>query len=296
MAEQAAAGPRAASGPAPSALSPQAVVQLQRMVGNRAMSGLLAKPAPTVQRAVSPSASWPPAAGGPEETLIADLDAEIPNAEQAATAGVQTNVGLKTAHEMQYIQRPSQTTWGYVVEEKLDPLAIARGWGTQHQLHGARPDYYHVSNGIGVYADLTTMLQAGIGGNHITDKLQNAGVTTPNGLVAAADVTHRSQNPRGAAGGAIVLGNATLKEVRALQEYRRFNKKYLGKTMDVEFNPRLDRLVQQYGEIDQWTFSTRWKKKHRREFRYQMKQALKGPKPVNLKKRYATRSRGRVTT
>lgn len=239
---------------------------------------------------MSPSASWSPVAGGPEEVLIAALDAEIPNAEIAAAAGVQSHLGQKTAHEQQYIQRPSQTTWGYVVEEKLDSLAIARGWQTQQPLFGARPDYCRSSNGIGVYADLTIVRQAGIGGNHITDKLQNANFITPNNLVTAAHVTHQSQNPRGVVGGAIVLGNATLKEVRAVQEYRRFNKPYLGKQTDVDFNPLLAKLVRQYGEIDQWTFSTKWKGKERRAFRRSVKEALKGPKAVNFKKRYGTRS------
>lgn len=275
----------------PHTLSPRDVVALQRFVGNRALSRLLARPTTdrAVQRAVSHSASWPPVMGSPEEALITNLDAQVPNAEQTAVNGVQSALGLKTPMEASYIQRPSHTTWGYVVEEKLNALAVGLGWRTQKSLGGARPDYYRKSNGIKLFVDLTSQRQAGIGGNHITDKLDTAGFGSPNNTMAASDITHQSRNPLGGGPGVIVPGNASMGQVRALQIYRRFSKRYIGKSTDVDFNPALAKVFKRYGDIKHHAFTTKWKGKHRKRFKTEVLDALNKVQPVNFKQ-HRTRS------
>ena len=278
----------------PGPLSAEEVLQIQRLAGNRATAQLLAQRVVAIQRAVSASASWPPAHGGVEATRIQQLDALIPNAENAGAAAVATNTGFKTPRQANYIQNPSARTWGYVVEEKLDPLAQAAGWSTQHRLLGARPDYYRQSNGIESFVDLTSATQAGLGGNHITDKLDNAGFMSPNPAVVAADVTHLSTNPRGAAGTAPVLGNATQPELNALQQYRRLTKPYLSKNTDVDFNEGIADLFQQYGDIKHDVFTNRWKGKKRRIFTNLVTAALTKPSGGGITKKHRTRSQAKL--
>ena len=261
------------------------LLRLQRSAGNQATTRLLAQ---QVQRAVSHSASWRAANTSPEETLIGQIDALIPTAEAAAVTAVATTTGTKTPREANYIHNPKATTWGSVVEEKLDPAAQGAGWSTQHRLSGARPDYYRQSNGIEVYVDLTSAKQAGIGGNHITDKLDKAGFTSPNAVVAAADVTHVSTNPRGKAAAAVVLGNATQAEVNALQQYRRLTKTYENQT-DVEFEPGIGELFKKYGDVKHDTFTNKWKANKRQAFTAAVTKSLLKPKAVDMKK-HATRS------
>lgn len=264
-------------------------MQLQRLAGNRAISAVLASPAvPSVQRAVSPSASWSPA--GTEAGLIQQVDAKIPLAEAAAARAVKKATGTKTARQANYIQAPSPRTWGYVVEEKLDAELAGTAWSTQHRLLGARPDYFQRSNGIEVYVDLTTASQAGIGGNHITEKLDNAGFLSPDNTVAAADVSHRNLNPRGTAGSAIVLGKATLDQVRALQQYRRFTKRYIGKQVEIDFNPGLDKIFNRYGDITHKKFTRDWKGSQRRKFADRVLKATSAPHHNFKKRTYNTRS------
>lgn len=255
--------------------SPRDVLELQRLAGNRATTKLLARSAPTVQRAVSPSATWPPAGGGPEEVLIDQLDALIPAAEAAATSSVQANKVIRTAREASYIRRPNPTTWGCVVEEKLDPPAAGIGWSTQQRLIGARPDYYRFSNNIHVFADLTTAGQAGIGGNHITPKLQKAGYTSADADVAAGDVTHMGTNPRGIVGPAVVLGNATMPQMLAFQHYRGY------RDLDSGYNDKLAKLVRQHRKVTHSAFTTKWSDKKRQRFASAVDRALH----VNLKPR-----------
>jgi hypothetical protein len=277
----------------PGTLSAQEVLQLQRLAGNRATVELLSQRVLTVQRAVSASASWPPAHGGVEATQIQQLNALIPNAENAGTAAVATNTGFKTPRQANYIQNPSARTWGYVVEEKLDPLAQAAGWSTQHRLLGARPDYYRQSNGIESFVDLTSATQAGLGGNHITEKLDNAGFMSPDPAVVAADVTHLSSNPRGNAGTAVVLGNATMPELNALQQYRRLTKTYLLKNTDVDFNEGIAALFQRYGDVKHAAFTTKWKGKKRQVFTKLVTAALTKPKG-GISKKHHTRSQAKL--
>lgn len=293
----------APSGPGPlnlqrANLSAQGCLQLQRLAGNRAVQRLLAtRPAATpavIQRWVSPSATWTPATGSPEATLIAQLDAQIPAAEQTAVNRVQhataATPGLNPK-EVNYLRAPSPTTWGYVVEEQLNPLARNLGWSTQVVLHGARPDYYRRSNNIDVYADLTTGLQAGLGGNHITDKLQTAKFHAPDPTVYAADVAHQSRNPRGAMAPVLVLGNATLPQMRIFQKYRRYLR-----YSDLQYNPAMESLVEKYGRtLTHRNFSVKWKKKERRKFIEDYREArLNKPRNAGVnKKRYNLRNRHR---
>jgi hypothetical protein len=278
----------------PGTLSAGEVLQLQRSVGNRATAGLLAGQVPMVQRAVSHSASWRAANNGPEEALITQLDAHVTTAENAAVAAVATTTGIKTPREAHYIQSPSPRSWGYVVEENLDPLATGAGWSVQHRLLGARPDYYRLSNGVEMYVDLTSVGQAGIGGNHITEKLDTAGFVSPDAAVAAADVTHRSTNPRGKAIAAVVLGNATMAQVSALQQYRRLTKSYLLKQTDVDFSPGMAKLFQKYGDVKHDMFTTKWKKSKRNKFAAEVAKALGKPKKTVSFKRHNTRSRSKA--
>lgn len=265
---------------APGTLAPQDVLQLQRMVGNRAVSQLLTTATPVAQRAVSLSATWTPPNGGQEATWINAIDAQIPTAEQNAVNSVQNTNGHKTAKQANYIQNPSPTTWGYVVEEQLDAWALNNGWQTQFVLNGARPDYYRVNNNVAVYVDLTTAGQAGIGGNHITDKLQNANFPSPDANVAAADVTHRGLNPRGTAGPVVVLGNATLKQIRVFQQYRQYLRH-----SHLDYNPALEELINRYGKtLTHQTFTRKWNKKKRKSFVDEFKEMLQKPKTVNFKK------------
>jgi hypothetical protein len=222
----------------------------------------------------------------PEETLIQQLDAQVATAETSAGVAVASATGLKTAREANYIQSPSARTWGSVVEEKLDPLALGTGWSTQKRLSKARPDYFRQSNGIDMYVDLTSVGEAGVGGNHITDKLDKAGFTSPNPAVAAADVTHLSANPLGTAAPAVVLGNATQAEVSALQQYRRLTKDM---ETDVGFEPGIGELFTKYGNVKHHAFTTKWAAKERSSFEKAVTKAL-SPKPVSMKK-HATRSK-----
>jgi hypothetical protein len=175
-------------------------------------------PKSTIQRVVSNSILWPPVNPG-IQTQITNLDSQIAAAETEAVDAVTANpLNNPTAYQYNYIRNPNQTTWGYVVEERLSLKASAAGWSTQHRLTGARPDYYRNDNpnGIEIFVDLTTQAQTANSGNHITQKLQNAGIQTT-APVAAADIYHAGLNPLGNGPGQVLQGLADDEEMLAYQ-------------------------------------------------------------------------------
>lgn len=215
-----------------------------------------------LQRAVSASATYVPQAAA--LNAINDLDAEIPGAEQAAAAQVlHPPGGIHTPYQANYIRNPIPMTWGYCVEEQLNPEAQNLGWSTQQVMPNARPDYYRKLGNINVFADLTTATQAGPAGNHITSKLQATAHNYHNAANwQAADITHTGQRPGGAPL-PLVQTNGVVTHAHALhfQNY----KAYLGGPQ-AAYNPDYDRVFHQYGNISSGTFTQTWDKQDRDDF------------------------------
>lgn len=149
------------------------------------------------------------------------------------------------------------------VEEQLDDININQnlGWQTQQPLAGSRPDYYRQENNIDVWVDLTTPLQAGQGGAHITSKLFAGGIQpgTPNNV--AADIIHQGLNPLGGGPGVILQGNATELQMRRYLFYKEYISNPEG-----EWDEGMDKLTQKYGNIDLHTFTQVWNSKQRSQF------------------------------
>jgi hypothetical protein len=146
-----------------------------------------------IQRAVSKSGYYTAAAANrsPQQIQQIDnalntLDGLIPTAVQNATNGVADIPSNRTNTQNAYAANPTAAFWGSCVEEQLN--ALDQTWRHQVRLQGARPDYALQVGGIQTYADLTSANQAGLTGNHITGKLQTAGLNA--GVVVAADVTY----------------------------------------------------------------------------------------------------------
>ena len=219
-----------------------------------------------IQMAVSHSASYMPV--GNEVTQIANLDAQVAVAETAATNIVtHAPVGhIHTPTQAYYMAQPSARAWGYCVEEQLKPLAINLGWGTQHVLTNSRPDFHKVVGGNEVFADLTSVNQAGGGGNHITYKLD---ISAPQGqgrpaTWKAADITHLSTNPLG--GGAAIPpiqnnGLVTVLHTQTFQDYHNFLNNMHG-----NYTPQMQNLLNFYGPVSHATFSQKWNQAKRDQF------------------------------
>lgn len=281
------------------------LLELQRTAGNGAVAALLARrgdaPIPrTVQRAVSSSATYAP--GTAALALITELDHEVSSAEDLAEEELENPTdGLHTAVEAAYLNNPSDRAWGYCVEAHLNAIAAGFGWATQHRLLGSRPDYHRTIPGPAgqrteVFADLTTVYEAGLHGDHVTTKLMTA---DPNlaqvGAWQAADITH-SGPPGGAVPVLQTNGEVTAEHARAFDVYRA---------------ARLDRgdhvpgLLEIDGPLTSATFTQSWDEDARSRFAAQVFRALvlatrgrtagpprrsarvadilRGPGPVNLK-------------
>ncbi len=197
-----------------------------------------------IQRVVSNSLIWPPADVG-VQAQITNLDSQIAAAEAEGVTAVTANpLNNPTAYQFNYISNPNPTTWGYVVEERLNLKASAAGWSTQHRLTGARPDYYRNDNasGIEVFVDLTTQAQTANSGNHITQKLQNAGTAQPQASVAAADIYHAGLNPLGNGPGQVLQGLADDEEMLAFQTLSAAQNNRNDSEYDEEFSVAIEEL------------------------------------------------------
>lgn len=257
-------GPAAARPAAATTTTTGALLALQRTAGNRAVAGLLgAGPAPraTIQRAVSASATYPPGSGALGQ--IQALDGQIATAEARAGAALQNPAGRRHSKtQAAFLNAPSPRSWGYCVEEQLNPIAAGSGWATQYVLQGARPDYHRLLNGVHVFADLTTTAQANPSGNHITSKLR---VPDPSGANAAlwhaADITHSGNYPGAAARPALLTnGPVTLAHGRAFQRYR------ASRLEEGDFDDRLSALHRQYGVLSSARFTQTWDERARDRF------------------------------
>jgi hypothetical protein len=213
-----------------------------------------------MQRVVSASATYVPQQAALDE--INDLDAEIPGAEQAAANEIRNPAGgMHTARQATYIFNPHPMTWGYCVEEQLDPQARTLGWSTQYGMPGARPDYHRRIGLIDVFADLTTAAQAAPAGNHITGKLSATAHNYNTINWQAADVTHSGQRPGGGAPAPIrPNGNVTLVHAQRFQAYKR----YLNR--ESAYDPVFDQVERVYGNISSGTFTQTWDEQDRDNF------------------------------
>lgn len=265
-------GSAQANGPAAS------LPALQRQAGNAAVAALLAErmpgagsgPAPMVQRVLSPSATYAP--HGAALTALQELDAEVPRAERRAARKLRNPGGTHTPRQATYLLSPQPMTWGYCVEERLDPLARRLGWSTQHRLPGCRPDYYRDIGGVQVFADLTTAAQASPGGNHITTKLT---IPHSRGVDAtawqASDLVHSGRMPGHAARPALQTnGTVTKAQSRALQTYRAA---LIGE--EAAYGDAMDRLVRRYGRLSPATFTQVWDAAMRTRFALAVRRAVK---------------------
>jgi hypothetical protein len=214
-----------------------------------------------VQRVVSASATYAPQAAA--LVHIGNLDAQVANAEQDAANEIQNPAGgLHTARQANYIRNPTPMTWGYCVEEQLDPVAMGLGWTTQHPMPGSRPDYYKTVGTVEVFADLTTAGQAAPAGNHITGKLAATAHNYPNANQwEAADLIHSGQRP----GGGVpppVQTNGIVTHVHA-QHFQRY-RAYLGDNS--VYDGVLDHVVRVYGRVSSGTFTQTWDAQDRDDF------------------------------
>ena len=214
---------------------------------------------PIIQRAISNSAMYPP--NGVTAPMVTALDNLLPTAEARARRRLlnPTN-GVHTPHQANYLRNSSPTTWGYCVEEQLNPVASANGWTTQIILNGARPDYERdVHPNIELYVDLTTVAQAGVGGNHVTAKLNRT--IRPHGVVwHAADITHTGP-PGGQAPVLRTNGKVTNLQMSRFQAYKRYLSKPGG-----GYKPKKDDFRRRYGAISHPTFTQIWSADQRKRF------------------------------
>jgi hypothetical protein len=276
----------------PQSLTPTDIMQLQKVIGNRAVSKLLTakskeqlisgtgiqtkKPddihgmTPSsipqessaekpMQFAVSHCALYPPspAAVG----LIGALDAQIPIADANAQADLANPPGgVHTPHQANYIQNPIAASWGYCVEEQLDPLAVGLGWATQVPLDKSRPDYTRtILPNTRLFVDLTSVAQAGIGGNHIMGKLAISTNTT-GAIWEASDITHNGP-PGGVPPVLHPNGRVTKLQMQRFQVYKRYISHKGSK-----YSPRKDEFFHRYGHVSHATFTQVWNSNQRRRF------------------------------
>lgn len=227
-----------------------------------------------VQRAVSDSAMYAP--GAAASVIINALEGQIAAAELAASNFVQ-NIGLPpgyihTPTQAAYMANPTAALWGMCVEEQLNPLAIGLGWTTQYPLTGSRPDYHQVVGGVDVFVDLTTALQAGVGGNHITGKLATAVTNGDNPATwQAADITHANLNPLNGAPPVIpnYNGNVTQLQMQRLQLYNAYCN-----DDNAEYDEAKDIVRDLYnGPIHHTTFTQIWNAQQRQQFSARVRNA-----------------------
>lgn len=216
---------------------------------------------PIIQRVISSSAVFVPRAA--EMPFITALDNEVNNAETAAVTAVTGQPANPTPRQQAYIANPTPALWGMCVEEQLDFINTNKnlGWQTQHPLPGSRPDYYRQENNTEVWVDLTTPLQAGKGGAHITSKLFAGGIAPGTANHVAADIIHQGLNPRGGGPGVIVSGDATELQMRRYLFYKEYISNEEG-----EWNEGMEKLKDKYGDIDLNTFTQEWDSKQRGKF------------------------------
>lgn len=157
-----------------------------------------AQPSLVVQRAVVRSAVYSTASTNRNPTQIAAinqaltaLDAQVPTAEARAVTDLRRASGARNASSESYIRAQTPARWGYCVERQLNSLA--QGWHLQHSLASSRPDYHMRKGGTDLYADLTTVAQAGAAGDHVTGKL-GASSIDPRTAVGA-DITYSQPMP-----------------------------------------------------------------------------------------------------
>jgi hypothetical protein len=208
------------------------------------------------------SAMYPPSAAS--DIIIDELDNQVPIAETAAQNGLITPpTGIHTPHQAQYINNRIPANWGSCVEDELNPLAIAKGWRTQEQLPGSRPDYARdILPNIKLYVDLTTELQAGPYGNHITEKLNRS--VKPNGVTwEGADITHNDL-PGGPAPALHTNGLVTISHMAKFQAY----KNYCSSANDEEndYDDNKQKFVKNYKNISHETFTQVWNRTQRDRF------------------------------
>ena len=219
-----------------------------------------------IQRAISNSALYPPT--GATAPLITALEGQIAAADATAQAQLaHPPGGVHTPHQATYIRSPNPTRWGCCVEEQLNPLAAAIGWNTQVALPGARPDYgRNVAPNIELYVDLTTVAQAGVGGNHITVKL-NRSVRPHHVVWHAADITHNGP-PGGPAPHLRTNGHVSPTHLARFQAYHRHVLR-----PGSGFRPKKDDLKRRYGNVSHATFTQIWNANQRSNFSTAAKKA-----------------------
>jgi hypothetical protein len=211
----------------------------------------------------SNSASFPPSLVS--NPFIDALNAQVPTAEVKAQNELLTPpTGKHTPRQTQYINRQIPANWGSCVEDALNTMAITAGWRTQERLSGSRPDYARdIPPNIKLFVDLTTVNEAGVGGNHITEKLNNSII--PFGVTwEGVDITHNDR-PGGPAPPLITNGLVTVEHMRRFQTY----KKYCSTANDeeVDYEPEKDKFVETYGnDISHSLFTQTWDQAHRDQF------------------------------
>jgi hypothetical protein len=208
-----------------------------------------------IQMAVSHSATYAP--GGASVGEIAALDGLVPAAEAAANTDVMAPIGgyVHTPSQAAYMLNPTPARWGCCVEEKLNITAPGLGWTNQWPLPGSRPDYRKVVGGNKIYVDLTSALQAGVGGNHITAKLITGAQGVPKPHWHGADITHASLHPLGGIGAVVPNTNGPVTHLHMLhfQNFRGYLDNPHG-----NWTPFIENLLQYYGHVTTPTFTQVW--------------------------------------
>ncbi|MEH2327118.1 MAG: DUF4157 domain-containing protein [Nostoc sp.] len=230
--------------------------------GNQASNSATERP--IIQRVVSQSPVFLPTQA--EIGFINALDQQVGVAEARASQVVQQVVQQAnvqpTATQQAYITNPTPALWGMCVEEQLNPIAQQLGWQTQMRIGASRPDYHRLVGNTHVWVDLTTPLQSGNAGYHITTKLYAGGIQANALNDVAADITHQGLNPLGQQQGVILKGNATDTQMRRFLFY----KEYIISGEDVDWNEGMDKLHEKYPNITLHTFTQIWNSQERSKF------------------------------
>jgi hypothetical protein len=212
-----------------------------------------------VQLAVSNSATYPPSHVA--SIHINTLNGMIPAAyRQAQVNLINPPGGVHTPHQAVFLNKPIAMNWGYCVEEQLNAMAVGNGWRTQYVLSNSRPDYERelVPN-THLFVDLTSVTQAGVGGNHITNKLQVS--KKPVGDTwEAADITHN-----GLPGGVppLLRTNGTVSPLH-MKRFQAF-KKYCTSSKG-SFSPKKNDMRRRYRTVSHATFTQEWNSIMRTKF------------------------------
>lgn len=237
----------------------QQLAQLQQLAHQRGL----------VQRKYNPSNSVKFQPSNEAKQAFEALEKEVQSAEEEAERDVTNgSTSAYTAHQIVYSQRPTPANWGYCVEEKLNIKAAGQGWDTQVRLAGARPDYgrfrvasFPTAKDELMYADLTTELQSGGTGQHITDKLNKVDekLFPQNTKISAADITHNGKNPlSGQPPQKLDIKGVTQEHLDAYSAYRDFE-------ASGEWTPGKGSMLDSWGNISSAGF-VQWPKKQRDTF------------------------------